>query len=352
MQERNKKTFAITKKVAGAGLVWLVFILAGIVAFRLLSVSPLLLIRHVFDKEAARVNTALAKHLPGSLEQRLNQSYDASDKDAVLDVYYTTYTYKMDLAPPVIVWVHGGGFVSPNREAARSYCKLLAFNGYTVVSLGYSVAPEKTYPAPLLQFNKALAYLKKHCRKLHFDSTRFILAGDADGALTAAQTANAICNPAYANRIGIVPALQPSQLSGLILYGGLFDVEDIDQRDRSGRFWNVVLASYTGTPAFRENGFFKPLSILRYVTGAYPPCFISAGSADPLVSQSQAFARKLASVDVKVDTLFFPGNRHSAISRQYQFHLDSKEGKIALERSLLFLKALGTKNDTERRTGN
>ena len=180
----------------------------------------------------------------------------------------------------------------------------------------------------------------------------FFLAGDADGALTVAQTANAICDPAYAGRIGIAPALQPSQLSGLILYGGLFDVEDIDQRVASGRFWNAVLASYAGTPTFRENSFFKPLSVLRYVTQAYPPCFISAGSADPLVSQSQAFARKLASLDVKVDTLFFPGNRHTAISPQYQFHLDYNEGKTALERSLLFLKGLGAKNDAERRTGN
>ena len=43
-----------------------------------------------------------------------------------------------------------------------------------------------------------------------------MLAGDSAGAQIAAEVANAITSPAHAQRIGLVPALQPDRLAGML----------------------------------------------------------------------------------------------------------------------------------------
>ena len=49
---------------------------------------------------------------------------------------------------PVILWVHGGGFISSSAATVRDYAILLAHAGYTVASLDYSLAPGARYPVP------------------------------------------------------------------------------------------------------------------------------------------------------------------------------------------------------------
>ncbi len=46
---------------------------------------------------------------------------------------------------PTIVWIHGpGGWISGSKEHARGYFKLLAAQGYNVVSVQYQFAPQVT----------------------------------------------------------------------------------------------------------------------------------------------------------------------------------------------------------------
>ena len=83
----------------------------------------------------------------------------------------------------------------------------------------------------------------------------------------------------------------------------------------------------------------KTASVTNYLTAAFPPTFISAGNADPLLPQSKILAEKLSEVEVSLDTLFFPENQTPPLGHEYQFKLD-ESGKLALERSLNFLKRL------------
>jgi acetyl esterase len=60
-------------------------------------------------------------------------------------------TYRPGPSPrPVLMWFHGGGYVSGGLDAIDPTCRELAMRAdVTVVSVGYRLAPEHPYPAAL-----------------------------------------------------------------------------------------------------------------------------------------------------------------------------------------------------------
>lgn len=320
-------------------LVLFVIALITVAAFKLSPWPSAMIIRNAFNKGAVSTNNALEKHVTQNITAVLDEVYDANDKDAKLDVYYPASVGANDVLP-VIVWIHGGGLISGEKAHIRNYCKILASHGYVAVSIDYSVAPEKKYPTPLKQTAAALAYLQQQAKRLHIDTSFFILAGDSGGAHIAAQTANIVYNNSYAKLIGITPTLNPSQLAAQLLYCGPYDIDHVSTDGPFGGFMQTVLWSYSGSKNHKENELFQTASVLNYIETAYPPSFISAGNGDPLLSHSKALARKLVQSNVKVDTLFFPQEMQPALPHEYQFNLDTEAGKLALNQSLRFLRDL------------
>lgn len=306
-----------------------------------------LLIRYGFETDARRVDQALAGRVPGGVSALLNQQYEGADPDARLDVFFPVVAEQDGKSLLTVVWIHGGGWISGSKDYIANYARILAAAGYTIVGVDYSIAPGKTYPTPLRQVNAALSYLEQHASRLHVDPQRFVLAGDSAGAQIAAQLANAITSTDYAREIAIVPALRASQLAGVLLYCGPYDLHFAKGSGVGAWFSRTALWSYGGMRNLADPRL-ATLSVLNYVTPQFPASFISAGNADPLVGQSQALARKLTGLGVKVDTVFFPDDYLPGQPHEYQFNLGSAEGQRALKASLKFLLSRGESRDAAR----
>jgi acetyl esterase len=82
---------------------------------------------------------------------------------------------------------------------------------------------------------------------------------------------------------------------------------------------------------------FATASIINYISSEFPPIFISAGNADPLLPQSRAFAEKLSGLNVHVESLFFPDDYKANLPHEYQFDLDNDAGRLALDRLVNFV---------------
>lgn len=311
--------------------------LAVSAAFRLSPWPSVLLIRRAFDADSARVQAALARHVPGDIVAQLDQRYDPSDPDAVLDLYRPAAAQ----APlRTIVWAHGGAYVSGGKGQVGNWCRILAGRGFAVISVGYSIAPGRTYPVPLRQVNAALAWLRREAGRLGVDPAQLVLAGDSAGAHIAAQVANLVSEPAYARLLGIEPAITRRDVLGVLLFCGPYDVGTVDLDGSFGGFMRTVLWAYSGTRSFADDPVFATASVPRYVTASFPPAFISAGNADPLLPQSRAFAETLAGLGVRVETLFFPADHRPPLGHEYQFDLDGAAGREALERAVRFVSEL------------
>jgi acetyl esterase/lipase len=297
-----------------------------------------LVIRSVFDRGAARASAALAPKVPAGIKVDAGLAYDPADPDALLDIYRGPGA---TAAGPTVVWFHGGGFVSGRRSDVANYLKILAGRGFTVVNVDYTIAPEATYPTPIRQANKALAYLTAHGPRLGINADRIILAGDSAGSQIAAQTAAMLANPAYARTLGIAPGARAQQIAGALLYCGAYDVTTMGKGGGVlGWFVRSTTWAYSGRRDWRDAEGFATMSIVPYLTPAFPPTFISAGNADPLGPQSVALAQALARRDVDVTTLFFAANHQPPLAHEYQFDLDTDAGRLALDRSIWWMRSL------------
>jgi acetyl esterase/lipase len=241
----------------------------------------------------------------------------------------------------VVVWIHGGGFVSGQRKDITNYAKILAGEGFVVVNMDYTIAPEATYPGPVRQVLAALAFLAREQSNLGLPSGRFVLAGDSAGAQLAAQTAAVITNPNYAKLVGVEPQLQPAQIAGTLLHCGVYDIAGMG-RDGGVLGWFVGSAgwAYSGKRDWREDEYFKTMSLSPHLTAAFPATFISAGNADPLGLQSVALAERLKQAGVATETLFFPSGYQPPLGHEYQFDLEAEAGRLALRKSVAWLRNL------------
>lgn len=319
---------------------WLALAL-GLFAFTAHFITPwpsVWAIRAVFDSGAATASKALEKHLPNNVSVRSNLRYDEADADALLDIY-SPIDRQGDA--PVVVWIHGGGFVSGQKSDIANYLKILAGRGFTVVNVDYTVAPEATYPTPTRQLSKALQYLEANAEKLSIAGKGFVLAGDSAGSQVAAQLANVITSPKYAQQVGIAAPIDPAQLKGALLHCGVYDVSAMGADGGVlGWFMRTVTWSYSGKRDWREARGFETFSVSNYLTSEFPPTFISVGNADPLKPQTMLMERKLREQNVPVVSQFFPEDYKPPLSHEYQFNLDTAAGKLTLSRTVNWLNAL------------
>jgi len=322
-------------RVRIVGFVALTSLVVTVAAFAISPWPSAMLIRAVFTKDAADKSAALEKHSPGGVRRIANENYGSGDPDTTFDVYVPETATE---ALPTIVWAHGGAWISGSKDDTVPYFELLAEAGFTVVGINYSIGPEKQYPTAVTQYNDALAYLVKHADRYNIDPERIVLAGDSAGSQLSSQVAALTTNPAYADFLGITPALDPDQLRGVILNCGIYEMSLLT--GGSGVIgWGIAMAmwAYTGERDADNSDILAAMSTMRHVTSEFPPAFISGGNGDELTeSQSRPLAEKLTGMGVDVTTLFWPEDLEPALPHEYQFVLDNPEGQKALTDMIAF----------------
>jgi acetyl esterase/lipase len=304
-------------------------LVAAYAAFQLSPWPSALVYRTAMDWGGESLNAALERHVPNGVSAVTDLRYHP---EATLDVFYP---HEGRGPLPTIVWIHGGAFLSGDKAQVANYLKILAGRGYTTVGLNYSLGPGARYPTPVRQANVALGYLVRDSQRLRIDPQRLYLAGDSAGAHIAAQLANSISVPSYAKALGFLPSIDRKQLRGVILHCGVYDLALARFDGAFGHFMRTAIWSYGGRP---RPAHMREFSVTRYVSADFPPAFITAGNGDPLLAHSHALAEALAKVGVKVDTLFFPADYKPELPHEYQFNLDTDAGRLALERTLEFLR--------------
>lgn len=317
------------------------FVLAIALAFRLSPWPGALIIRTVFNKGGNSTLAAMQQALPDYPVQLTKDIKYGTEKTMTLDVYRPKQVVSTDAKLPVVIWTHGGAWLSGNKAAAGPYYERLADQGYIVVSVGYSLAPGATYPTPIRQLNEAHRYVISHGDDYNIDTTQVFLAGDSAGAQLSSQLASLVSNPGYAKQMDITPSLQPEQLKGVILYCGIYKMEGLTEPNPNLSklvSWGDATSvwAYTGSrdkasPAIRQ------MSAYYHATKDFPATFISGGNADPLTdAQSKPFAKKLTEQGVRVQTLFYPSGHKPELPHEYQFTFNA-DGERAFTQMTMFL---------------
>lgn len=207
---------------------------------------------------------------------------------------------------PVLLYLHGGGFVIGGLETHDSLCRQLALrSGAAVLALDYRLAPEHPFPAAVEDAWSAMRWLSAQAASLGLDGRRLAVGGDSAGGTLAAVCA------LQARDEGLPLALQLLITPGtgahadtpshrLFANGFLLDAASIEW------FFDHTVAYH-----HRRDWRFAPL-LADDVDGVAPACVILA-ECDPLVDEGLAYADRLRAAGVAVELELYRGLTHDFI---------------------------------------
>jgi acetyl esterase len=208
---------------------------------------------------------------------------------------------------PVLVYLHGGGWVAGSVATHDPFCRLLSeAAGVIIVSVEYRRAPENPHPAALEDAFAAVHWASNNAAQWGGDAARLALGGDSSGGHLAAVTANRLCTTPEA------PALR-----GLLL---LYPVTDHPNANHLSYTENAI--GY-GLEAKLMRWFweqyargFSPddpnVSPLRlHKVPPLPPTLVATAEYDVLRDDGIAYAEKLAAAGVAVTHINAPDMHHN-----------------------------------------
>lgn len=104
-----------------------------------------------------------------------------------LDVYYPEGTADTDKLP-VLIDIHGGGWMYGDKELNKYYCLELATKGYVVFNMSYRLYPEANVQMQLYDISHCLIWISQNLDRFPCDTDNIYLTGDSAGGMLAAFT--------------------------------------------------------------------------------------------------------------------------------------------------------------------
>jgi acetyl esterase/lipase len=213
---------------------------------------------------------------------------------------------------PVVLWIHGGGYVLGVAEQNQPLADLLVAElGCVVVSVDHRLAPESPHPAPVEDCYAALRWIHDEAASLGIDPTRVAVAGESAGGGLAASVCLlardrgelAVCLAAL-----IYPMLDDRTATDPDpnLYTGQY----VWTRSDNAFGWAALVGGQPGEPDVSPYAAPARAGDLR----EFPPTFISVGALDLFLDECIDYAHRLLRAGVPTDVHVYAGAFHGFLS--------------------------------------
>lgn len=256
------------------------------------------------------------------------------DPEEVLDLYRPQAEEGKTL--PVIISFHGGGWVYGDKGVYQYYGMFLAEQGFAVVNFTYRLSPEHKFPAPLIDMNLVMKWVKNHADEYRLDAEHIFGVGDSAGGNGLALYAALSTNEAYAREYArLAKDLSPEALAEM---NSNPDFASLDE----GGFHPVpgisLLAVALNCGAYRLTAQDQTMrdylphgpedaeelalaNVPEHVTEKFPPAFVMTCPKDFLIDQPKALLPKLREAGVDFVYRFYSDEKRSL---GHVFHCNMK----------------------------
>ena len=112
-----------------------------------------------------------------------NVNYIPGDSmEHTLDIYFR----KDGVKKPILIDIHGGGFISHDKKVDSIFANVMAQNGFVVFSLNYRLAyPEYNVFDQIDDIDKATRWVVKHASLYDGENKRMYVVGHSSGGVNA-----------------------------------------------------------------------------------------------------------------------------------------------------------------------
>jgi acetyl esterase len=208
---------------------------------------------------------------------------------------------------PVILYMHGGGWVLGNSDTHDRLVRELAVGtGATVAFVEYDRSPEVHYPVAIEQGYATARWIVREGAANQLDPGRMAVAGDSVGGCMAAALA------LMANERGDVRFVQQSMYypvtdarMNTASYEQLAEGYFLTAKGMAW-FWDAYLPEVDR----RSEPFASPLRATDEQLAGLPPTFVIVDEADVLRDEGEAYAARLRAAGVAVTTVRYDGITH------------------------------------------
>ena len=193
---------------------------------------------------------------------------------------------KKDL--PLLIYLHGGGWVIGSIASCSAYCGALAQKGFAVAALDYPLAPEKPYPAALKAVCDSYREIVANAARFRCDPAKVALGGDSSGGNLALAAALML------HEEGLKPY-------SIVAYYPVTEARDDNSESwrqfaedcgMDAAFMDACNAAYLQGHTWRDK-FASPMCATDRELRALPPVHILAADRDVLRDQGKRFAERL-----------------------------------------------------------
>jgi acetyl esterase/lipase len=249
----------------------------------------------------------------------------ASQYVASPNITYLTvqnYSAKLDLyrpgdtsAVPVVIWIHGGGWVAGSKEevllATLPYMEM----GFAVINVEYRLAKISPAPAAVEDCLCVLHWLGRHADEYHLDLNKVVISGASAGGHLALTTAvlptSTDLDSSCANDDDPSGGAGPwpnrrVNIAAVVNWFGITDVADLIHQDA-----RAYAITWLGAAEDRDR-IAKRVSPITYVRAGLPPILTIHGDRDTYVPYQQArrFHEALTKVGVQNRLITIEGKGH------------------------------------------
>lgn len=196
--------------------------------------------------------------------------YGPDEKMNLLDIYLPkNITGKI----PVIINIHGGGYVYGTKETYQFYGLGMAKRGFAFVNPNYRLGPEVQYPAALDDVNRYVHWVDEHADEYNLDRNNVFLIGDSAGGQMAEQYTAILTNPAYRQELGY-------ELPNLKFRAVALNSPATFITDQEVGLMTGATAAYFNEDVQKDTEKMKQLQVENYITKDYLPTFITTANQD------------------------------------------------------------------------
>src|SRR5579859_3762104 len=211
---------------------------------------------------------------------------------------------------PILVFLHGGGWVAGSIDTHDRVCRSLTRSAECVtVAVDYRLAPEHKFPAPLEDCYAAAQWVADNSAAINADPARMAVGGDSSGGNLAAAVALMARDrggPQLVYQLLLYPVTdyyEPGTASYREYAEGYF----ITRNDMIW-LWNHYLASA------QDSGGPYAWPLQAEDLGGLPPAMVITAEFDPMRDEGEMYAARLKAAAVPVRHTRYQGMIHGFAS--------------------------------------
>lgn len=207
---------------------------------------------------------------------------------------------------PVLLWIHGGGWViGTAAETTVTAQRLAVAAGCIVVNVDYRLAPEHPFPAAPDDCVAVARWVLANAGEIGGDPSRVAVGGDSAGGNLSAVVANEV----------------PGIVFQLLVYPGVDLTMSLPSIEENADGYLLTKASmewfvehYLSGGGDPKDPRVSPLFVDDEVLAAAPPAHVITAEFDPLRDEGESYAARLVDAGVATTHTRYDGEIHAFFS--------------------------------------